>query len=244
MNDRAEPDAGASILHLEDDPADRELIRETLGGEGISLDLVQVDTREEFLAALEREDVAIVLSDFALPTFDGVSALQLVQERKPNLPFIFVSGTLGEEAAIESLRRGATDYVLKQRLSRLGPAVRRALEDVAVRRTRLEAAESAANRQRFLNAMLESLDAGIVACDAAGVLTMFNRAAREILGLAGAAIPPEKWAEHYSLYHADGKRLLEKEELPLYRALCGERVRDVEVLIRRRDGQSRSALVS
>src|SRR2546426_6829229 len=92
--------------------------------------------------------------------------------------------------------------------------------------------------------MLESLDAGIVACDAAGVLTLFNRAAREIVGLAGAAIPPEQWAQHYNLYHPDGKRLLEKEAQPLYRALCGERVRDVEVLIRRPDGQARNVLAS
>src|SRR5690242_15735181 len=160
-----------TILHLEDDPSDRELIRETLDGEGITLDLVQVDTREEFLAGLAQEHVAIVLSDFALPHFDGFSALELAQDRKPNLPFIFVSGTLGEEAAIESLRRGATDYVLKQRLGRLGPAVRRALEEVEVRRKRVEAAEAAANRQRFQDAMLESLDAGIMACDAAGALT-------------------------------------------------------------------------
>ena len=243
MHDRGEP-AGLRILHLEDDPADRELIRETLGTEGIALELVQVDTMEEFQKQLAQESVALVLSDFSLPSFDGLSALELAQKQRPNLPFIFVSGTMGEEAAIESLRRGATDYVLKQRLSRLGPAVRRALEDVAMRRKRLEAAEAAANRQRFLNAMLESLDAGIVACDAAGVLTMFNRAAREIVGLAEAAIPPEQWAEYYNLYHPDGKRLLEKEAVPLYRALRGERVRDVEVLIRRRDGRARMILVS
>lgn len=244
MHDRGEPGAGLRILHLEDDPADRELIRETLGTEGIALELVQVDTKAEFQKQLAQESVALVLSDFALPHFDGLSALELAQKQRPNLPFIFVSGTMGEEAAIESLRRGATDYVLKQRLSRLGPAVRRALEDVAMRRKRLEAAEAAANRQRFLNAMLESLDAGIVACDAAGVLTMFNRAAREIVGLGEAAIPPEQWAEHYNLYHPDGKRLFEKEAVPLYRALRGERVRDVEVLIRRRDGRARMVLAS
>src|SRR6267378_3899000 len=244
MHDGTEPGTRHRILHLEDDPADRELIRETLGTEGIELDLVQVDSKADFEAALAQDSVALVLSDYALPHFDGFSALELVHEKKPNLPFIFVSGTLGEEAAIESLRRGATDYVLKQRLSRLGPAVRRALEDVAVRRKRLEAAEAAANRQRFVNAMLESLDAGIVACDAAGVLTLFNRAAREIVGLAGAAIPPEQWAEHYNLYHPDGKQLLEKEAQPLYRALRGERVRDVEVLIRRPDGQARNVLAS
>ena len=242
--DRPESGAGPRILHLEDDPADRELIRETLGAEGIAVDLVQVDTREEFQKELAHDSVALILSDYALPHFDGFSALQLAQEKKPDLPFIFVSGTLGEEAAIESLRRGATDYVLKQRLARLGPAVRRALEEVAVHRKRLEAAEAAANRQQFLNAMLDSLGAGIVACDADGVLTLFNNAAREILGHGETATTPEKWAEHYNVYHPDGKRLLEKEALPLYRALCGEQVRDVEILIRRPDGQVRSALVS
>jgi two-component system cell cycle sensor histidine kinase/response regulator CckA len=243
---RNRPDSGADprILHLEDDPADRELIRETLGAEGITVDLVQVDTREKFQEALAHDSIVLILSDFALPHFDGFAALKLAQEKRPNLPFIFVSGTLGEEAAIESLRRGATDYVLKQRLSRLGPAVRRALEEVAVRQKRLEAAEASANRQQFVKAMLESLAAGIVACDAEGVLTLFNQAAREILGNTEAAIPPEKWAEYYNVYHPDGKRMLEKEALPLYRALCGERVRDVEVLIRRADGQARSVLIS
>src|SRR3954468_23978621 len=141
-----------TILHVEDDFSDRELIRETLSAEGITLELVQVDTREDFLLALGEKPVAIVLSDFALPRFDGFSALELVQKHKPSLPFIFVSGTLGEEAAIESLRRGATDYVLKQRLSRLGPAVRRALDDVETRRKRLEAAENPPPTPRALAA--------------------------------------------------------------------------------------------
>jgi signal transduction histidine kinase len=152
MHDRAEPGAGHHILHLEDDSSDRELIREALGAEGITLPVVQVDTREEFGAELAQDSVVLVLSDFALPHFDGLSALELVRERRPNLPFIFVSGTMGEDAAIQSLQRGATDYVLKERLSRLGPAVRRALDDVEVRRKRLEAAE-AAERQRAMVAL-------------------------------------------------------------------------------------------
>ncbi|HYQ89971.1 MAG TPA: response regulator [Candidatus Binatia bacterium] len=244
MSERPESSFKHGILHLEDDPADRELVRETLEKEGIPFDLVQVDTREGFESGLSGEGVELVLSDFALPRFDGFSALELAQSKRPNLPFIFVSGTLGEEAAIESLRRGATDYVLKQRLSRLGPAVRRALEEVAVRRKRLEAAEAAANRQQFLKAMLESLDAGVVACDADGLLTMFNRAARDMVGLTGTTIPLEQWGDHYSLYHPDGKRPLEKDAHPLFRALCGERVQDIEVLIRRKDGQARSVLAS
>jgi signal transduction histidine kinase len=147
MHYRDGPEAGHHILHLEDDLADRELIREALGAEGIELALVQVDTMEAFGAALAQDGISLVLSDFSLPHFDGLSALKLVKERRPDLPFIFVSGTMGEDAAIESLRQGATDYVLKERLSRLGPAVRRALEDVMAQRRRREAAE-VAEKQR------------------------------------------------------------------------------------------------
>ena len=117
------------ILHLEDDPGDAELVQETLAGEGIDCEVMVVATREAFVAELEQGSIDMILVDYALPTFDGMSALAMVRERRLDLPFIFVSGRLGEEAAIESLRSGATDYVLKNRLSRLAPAVIRALNE-------------------------------------------------------------------------------------------------------------------
>ena len=116
-----------SILHLEDDPADAELVQLTLEGEGIDCLIRVVSTRDAFTGALEAGGFDLVLADFALPSFDGMSALAIVLERAPDLPFIFVSGRLGEENAIDSLRNGATDYVLKNRLTRLAPAVTRAL---------------------------------------------------------------------------------------------------------------------
>jgi sigma-B regulation protein RsbU (phosphoserine phosphatase) len=128
------------ILHLEDDPGDVELVQATLEEEGIEFETVVVATREEFSAELEKGDVDLILADFALPAFDGMSALAIVREKHPELPFIFVSGRLGEEAAIESLRNGATDYVLKNRLSRLAPAVNRALSE-AQERAELRRAE-------------------------------------------------------------------------------------------------------
>jgi serine phosphatase RsbU (regulator of sigma subunit) len=130
------------ILHLEDDPVDVELVEATLSAEGIGCNIVVVATREEFVAALEEGGFDLVLADFALPAFDGMSALGIVHEKHPELPFIFVSGRLGEEAAIESLRNGATDYVLKDKLSRLVPAVRRALSE-AEERADLKRAEKA-----------------------------------------------------------------------------------------------------
>lgn len=128
------------ILHLEDDPRDAELVLTFLVREGFDCEVNVVDTEEEFAASLERNEFDLVLADFALPTFDGMSALAISRGKRPELPFVFVSGKLGEEAAIESLKSGATDYVLKNRLSRLAPAVRRALAE-AKERAELKKAE-------------------------------------------------------------------------------------------------------
>ena len=119
------------ILHLEDDPTDAELVQATLAGEGIDCAVRVVATRADFTAALAEAGTDLILADFALPDFDGMSALAIVRETAPHLPFVFVSGRLGEEAAIESLKNGATDYVLKNRLSRLAPAVKRAIAEAA-----------------------------------------------------------------------------------------------------------------
>jgi phosphoserine phosphatase RsbU/P len=121
------------ILHLEDDPMDAELVLMTLAAEGLKCEVQVVSRREEFGSALVRGGIDLILADFALPAFDGMSALAMVREKRPDLPFVFVSGKLGEEAAIESLKSGATDYVLKSRLSRLGPAVQRALTEAKER---------------------------------------------------------------------------------------------------------------
>ena len=128
------------IVYLEDDPADVLLVRDALDDEGICLELDAVDNRASFLAALEKSP-DLILADYALPTFDGMEALALCRKMCPDRPFIFVSGALGEERAIETLKNGATDYVLKTRLSRLGMAVRRAVaeaEDVAARKRAVE----------------------------------------------------------------------------------------------------------
>src|SRR5689334_6806095 len=109
------------ILQLEDNPLDAELQLELLSAEGFATESVRVDTRADLLAALEEDHFDLIFADNSMPGFDGLSALKLVRELEPNLPFIFVSGTLGEEIAIESLKNGATDYVLKHHLSRLAP---------------------------------------------------------------------------------------------------------------------------
>jgi diguanylate cyclase (GGDEF)-like protein len=129
------------ILHLEDNPNDAELTLDRLALDGIACESVRVQTRAEFLAALEQGEFDLILSDYSIPSFDGGSALILAREKRPDIPFIFLSGTIGEERAIEALKTGATDYVLKDRSARLGPAIRRALSDVEERAQRRRAEE-------------------------------------------------------------------------------------------------------
>src|SRR3990170_5902933 len=124
------------ILHLEDNKYDSDLVQAILSAEAIDCDVVRVETRSDFLAAVEQGGFDIFLTDYTLPSFDGVSALAIVQEKCPEVPFIFVTGTLGEEIAIETLKSGATDYVFKERLSRLAPTLRRALGEAEERSER------------------------------------------------------------------------------------------------------------
>src|SRR5215813_2836383 len=138
------------VLHLEDNANDAELIQAALDSECIVSDVARVETRVDFLAALEQGGFDVVLADYTLPSFDGLSALNLARETCPDVPFIFVSGTLGEEVAIEALKIGATDYVLKERLSRLGPSVRRALREAKERDDRKRAEALLSGEKRLL----------------------------------------------------------------------------------------------
>ena len=130
------------ILLLEDNSDDAGLIRETLEADHLVCEITRVQTRAEFLAALEDSGIDLILGNSQLPSFNATSALKLALSVRPDLPFIFVSSILGEEAAIQALKIGATDYVPKTRLSRLAAAVRRALRETEerARRKRAEAA--------------------------------------------------------------------------------------------------------
>jgi CheY-like chemotaxis protein len=118
------------ILLLEDSPLDAELAIAHLDSAGLATNVVRVSTKEQFREALtDGRPLDLILSDYSLPDFKGFEALQLAREHRPHVPFVFLSGQLGEQHAIDSLRLGATDYVLKQRIERLVPAVQRALSE-------------------------------------------------------------------------------------------------------------------
>jgi PAS domain S-box-containing protein len=144
------------ILHLEDDPRDAELVQETLASDDIVCHVTRVETEAEFIAALQQGGFDLILADYTLPSFDGLSALKIAHQGWPHLPLIFVSGTLGEETAIEALKFGATDYVFKMRLSRIVPSVRRALRE-SEERIDLTRAEEALRRSEAYLAEAQKL---------------------------------------------------------------------------------------
>jgi PAS domain S-box-containing protein len=205
MPDDASPSWDAlNVLLLEDVDTDAELIRHQLRADGITGPVQRVDNKADFEAALDDSPPDIVLADYSLPAFDGLTALRMVQERYPTVPVVFVSGAIGEERAIETLKQGATDYVLKDMLSRLGPAVKRALREAEERRARQEAEaalrqahdaleqtvkeRTAALResQQRLSTIVDSAIDAIINIEADRTITLFNPAAESIFACSAA----------------------------------------------------------
>jgi PAS domain S-box-containing protein len=150
-----------NILHLEDNFIEAEIIQSTLVNEGLDCNITRVESQEDFVSALEKEEFDIILADYTLPIFDGMSALEIVKEKCPHIPFIFASGTIGEEFAVEAVRRGATDFVLKKRLTKLVPSIKRALNEAEEIKKRKEVEKE---RLRFM-AAIEQTEDYVIICD-------------------------------------------------------------------------------
>jgi signal transduction histidine kinase len=160
------------ILHVEDTPDDSDVVRRLLGKEWGDCEFIRVETLEQFKEAVQNGTFDIILSDYRLAGFTGMEALEIARALRPDIPFIFISGMMGEEKAIESLRNGATDYVLKDRLKHLVPAVRRAL---------LEAKEHLLNRE-LQQRLLEASRLQTVSTLSTGISHDFNNILTIILG--------------------------------------------------------------
>jgi len=219
------------ILHLEDDRFDGELIRRVLVEAGLGVGLVRVATRPEYSAALDRQCFDIILSDYTLPAFDGIAALAMAREKQPDTPFIFVSGTIEEDMAIESLKSGASDYVFKSRLSRLAPAIRRALQSSEERKESLRAEEAMRQSEHKYRQVFESmLSAAFLTDFESGRVIDANPQGEMLLGRSRAEI-----------IGLNENRFLSPQTFPAYRqaiaaADAGRCSVDTEVEVLRKDG--------
>jgi PAS domain S-box-containing protein len=194
------------VLHLEDVPRDAEVVRNKLDAGGVPCDILVTDSKDGFETALEREPFDLIICDYNLPGYDGVSALKHAHALQPDVPVILVSGTVGEEQAIRCLQIGATDYLLKTHLDRLVPAVVRAIQEAEFRLIRTRAEVALAHSERRKAAILDSVLDCIVTMDADGVVIEFNMAAERTFGytkaeaigrlLADLIIPPAHRAAH------------------------------------------------
>jgi two-component system cell cycle sensor histidine kinase/response regulator CckA len=179
------------ILHLEDDSNDAALVLSTLTKAGISCETRRVQDHDDFVEALKEGDIDLIFSDFSLPTFDGFSALEIAHDIQPDVPVIFVSGTLGENMAVDSLKHGATDYVLKESLIRLPPAVRRAMKEV----------EDRVEHRRLETQFVEGQKMEIIGQLAGGVAHDFNNILAVIMGysdLIAADLGPDNPLQEYT----------------------------------------------
>src|SRR5471030_2747536 len=170
------------ILHLEDEPDFSELVKTLLAQDGLDADLKLVSDRKSFLQALADGNFDLIISDYRLPSFTGLEALKIAREKKPFTPFILVSGTIGEHAAIESLKAGATDYVLKQHPDRLPSAVRRAVEEAEERAQRRKVETEMVRREKYFRTLTEnSLDV-LTILDRTGVVAYKSPSVKSVLG--------------------------------------------------------------
>src|SRR5919112_1280102 len=226
------------VLNLEDNPLETQLVHTTLKDGGIECEISRVQTRADFAAALESDEFDLILADYSLPAFDGLSALKVAQEIRPEAPFILVSGAFGEERAIEALKSGATDYVLKQRMGRLVPAVQRALRKAEERTKRKRAEEALQYQLGLTRTITDNAADSLFLWDTEGRVTFMNPAAEETFGWRQEELLGEVLHDRMHHHHPDG-RPYPMSECPLIKVFeSGQTLRDHEDVFFRRDGSA------
>lgn len=215
MKNRMETvDTSIKILHLEDDESDSQLVQICLKKESLDFNYFLVENEKRYREILSEEKIDIILSDYNLPLYSGMDAMQLAKNEYPLIPFIFVSGAMGEEVAIESLLKGATDYVLKSRLSRLAPAIKRALREARLQLEYKKAIESLRKREEQYRNLVEGMNEGLMLTDINDNILFVNQQSCDITGFSQDELVGKKCA--LILFDSEyGQLLLQKNALRL-----------------------------
>jgi len=187
------------VLLVEDNLLDAELTLAHLSTMDCQCDVTRIDTEAQLREQLRNEVYDVILADFMLPMFSGPEALAIAQQQAPDVPFIFVSGVLGEEHAVDMLKQGATDYVLKQRLQRLPMTVRRAISEAQERRSRIKAESALREYETGFRLLVDALrDYAVIGLDRNGSIRSWNSAAERLLGYRADEITGESVSRLYA----------------------------------------------
>src|SRR5712664_1758703 len=177
-------DKSLRVLHVEDSERDVALLTRHLSRAGYALVSERVDTSEAMRAALEMQDWDVILCDYSMPQFNALSALAVLHELSRDLPFIIISGTVGEAVAVEAMRAGAHDYLMKDNLVRLAPAIERELHEADNRRARRQAEEQLRGSQLYTRLLMESNIDALMTTDPLGIITDVNQQMQMLTGYA------------------------------------------------------------
>ena len=229
---------GIRVLLVDDQPTHLLLLEAVL--EDLGAVLVRAASGEEALQAVGKSDFAVILMDVRMPTMSGFEAARRIRAlpRSRLTPIIFVTADGIDAGMDEAYALGAVDILTKP----IAPAAVRGKVSFFIELFRSKQELTA--ERAFLSAVLESVEDGIVACDAQGVLTLFNRASRGFHGLPAKPLPVDRWASYYGLFDADGTTPLPPDRIPLARALDGERLRGVKMVIAPKKGPLRTVVAS
>lgn len=227
-------DKKLDILLLEDVESDAELIEYELRKLETDFTLKRVDTREGFLEEITERPPNIILADYSLPAFDGLSALALTQGMRPELPFIFVSGAMGEEVAVDTLKQGATDYVLKQNLGRLGSSVIRAMREAEERGQRRQAEASLRESEERFRTLFETAGSFIGVTTPGGLLLEVNPEAERVSGWPRQEVLGRNFLDLYI-----PQTFREAVQTYFQKVLAGQAIRGFEMPLKLRFGGER-----
>lgn len=179
-----------NILMVEDSSEDAEVIQYALKKAGFNFVALIVNKRMDFIRSLRDFNPDIILSDFSMPNFDGLSALKIARVKTPHVPFVFVSGTIGEERAIEAVKNGATDYILKDNMTAMAPKIRRALREAKERLEKINAKKALEKSARQL---AEAQEVALIGCweyDLSTEVLQWSDQIYKILGLLPGTVAP------------------------------------------------------